>query len=160
VLFDRICRKNGITHRLTAPASPTTTGKIERFHQTLRRELLNDHDWYDSVAAAQAAADAWVDQYNADRPHQSLDSRSPVTPADRFTPVPPAQRDLVELWLPPALVPAGTGGPGSPQHQSSPHQARTAGWAGRSSSTGWCPRRGTCRSPDGSSGSAPPGPGW
>jgi transposase InsO family protein len=41
VLFDKICRKNGITHRLTAPASPTTTGKVERFHQTLRREFLD-----------------------------------------------------------------------------------------------------------------------
>jgi transposase InsO family protein len=41
VLFDKICRKNGITHRLTAPASPATTGKVERFHQTLRRELLD-----------------------------------------------------------------------------------------------------------------------
>ena len=35
-LFDRICRENGISHRLTAPRSPTTTGKIERFHRTLR----------------------------------------------------------------------------------------------------------------------------
>jgi transposase InsO family protein len=32
VLFDKICRHNGIAHRLTQPASPTTTGKIERFH--------------------------------------------------------------------------------------------------------------------------------
>ncbi|WP_203925039.1 IS481 family transposase, partial [Rugosimonospora africana] len=31
VLFDRICRENGIAHRLTQPASPTTTGKVERF---------------------------------------------------------------------------------------------------------------------------------
>jgi transposase InsO family protein len=28
VLFDRICRENGIRHLLTAPRSPTTTGKI------------------------------------------------------------------------------------------------------------------------------------
>ena len=27
VLFDKICRKNGITHRLTAPASPLLTGQ-------------------------------------------------------------------------------------------------------------------------------------
>jgi transposase InsO family protein len=40
VLFDKICRENGITHRLTAPASPTTTGKIERFHRTLREEFI------------------------------------------------------------------------------------------------------------------------
>lgn len=37
VLFDRVCRENGIEHLLTAPYSPTTTGKIERFHRTLRR---------------------------------------------------------------------------------------------------------------------------
>src|SRR5829696_7527465 len=43
VLFDRICRENGITHRLTGVRSPTTTGKVERFHQSLRRELLDDH---------------------------------------------------------------------------------------------------------------------
>ena len=30
VLFDRICRTNGIRHQLTRPASPTTTGKVER----------------------------------------------------------------------------------------------------------------------------------
>ena len=35
VLFDRICRENGISHRHTAVRSPTTTGKIERFHRTL-----------------------------------------------------------------------------------------------------------------------------
>ncbi len=28
VLFDRICRDNAITHRLTQPATPTTTGKV------------------------------------------------------------------------------------------------------------------------------------
>ncbi|MEW2581041.1 hypothetical protein [Streptomyces syringium] len=38
VLFERVCRKNGITQRLTKPRSPTTTGKIERFHRTLREE--------------------------------------------------------------------------------------------------------------------------
>ena len=39
VLFDRICRENGIDHLLTQPACPTTTGKIERFHRTLRLEF-------------------------------------------------------------------------------------------------------------------------
>ena len=48
VLFDRICRENGIAHRLTQPASPTTTCKVERFHQTLRRELLDDCGAFES----------------------------------------------------------------------------------------------------------------
>ena len=33
VLFERICRENGVTQRLTKPASPTTTGKIERLQR-------------------------------------------------------------------------------------------------------------------------------
>ena len=37
VLFDRICGDNGITQRLTQPASPTTTGKVERFQCATRR---------------------------------------------------------------------------------------------------------------------------
>ena len=40
VLFDRICHENGIRHLLTAPRSPTTTGKVERFHKTVRSEFL------------------------------------------------------------------------------------------------------------------------
>ena len=39
VLFDRVCRENGVTHRLTQPRSPTTTGKVERFHRSLRAEF-------------------------------------------------------------------------------------------------------------------------
>src|SRR5215213_6038310 len=104
VLFDKICRHNAITHRLTQPASPTTTGKIERFHLTLRRELLDDHQPYESLAAAQAAVDGFVTQYNTDRPHQALDPVTPVTPAERFSPIPEEQRHLVELWLPPVLA--------------------------------------------------------
>ena len=42
VLFDRICAENGIRHLLTAPRSPTTTGKVERWHKTMRAEFLRD----------------------------------------------------------------------------------------------------------------------
>ncbi len=72
VLFERICRENGITQRLTKPRSPTTTGKIERLHQTLQQELLNVHGPFASIEDAQAAVDTWRKQYNTDRPHQSL----------------------------------------------------------------------------------------
>ena len=80
VLFDRICRENGIDHLLTAPRSPTTTGKIERFHRTLRQEFLTGRVFTD-LATAQAELDAWVDSYNRDRPHSALDM---ATPASRF----------------------------------------------------------------------------
>ncbi len=87
VLFDRICRENGISHRHTGVRSPTTTGKIERFHQSLRKEFLADRT-FQSFQAAQQSLDAWVVQYNTQRPHQALDM---ATPADRFrlTPLAP-----------------------------------------------------------------------
>ena len=98
VLFDRICRDNGITHRLTQPRSPTTTGKIERFHGSLRRELLDDAVPFADLAAAQAAVDAWVQDYNTARPHQAIGM---AVPADRFsTDRTRAEQDLLPLRLP------------------------------------------------------------
>jgi transposase InsO family protein len=41
VMFDRICRKNGIRHRLTEPASPNQNGKVERFQGTLRPDFFD-----------------------------------------------------------------------------------------------------------------------
>src|SRR5919108_876362 len=58
VLFDKICRRNGITHRLTQPASPNQNGKVERFHGTLRPDLA-DLGPFLSVEQAQDAVDAW-----------------------------------------------------------------------------------------------------
>ena len=71
VLFDRICRENGITHRLTRPRSPTTTGKIERFHRSLRTEFRTDRVFKD-LSAAQRELDEWVADYNTVRPHQAI----------------------------------------------------------------------------------------
>ena len=43
-MFDRICTDNGIRHLLTAPYSPTTTGKVERLHKTMRAEFFTRVD--------------------------------------------------------------------------------------------------------------------
>jgi transposase InsO family protein len=77
VRFDRICGDNGIDHLLTAPRSPTTTGKIERWHKTLRREFLNGKV-FASMADAQAQLDWWVKHYNHERPHQSIGRMPPI----------------------------------------------------------------------------------
>ena len=79
VMFDQICTQHGIKHLLTAPFSPTTTGKIERFHKTVRGEFLTEHDrQHATIAELQAAVDSWVAEYNTDRPHQSCGRRPPV----------------------------------------------------------------------------------
>jgi transposase InsO family protein len=80
VLFDRICRENGVDHILTQPRSPTTTGKIERFHRTLRVDF-NTSQVFRNLKTAQEALDEWVSYYNTQRPHQSLGD---LTPESRF----------------------------------------------------------------------------
>ncbi len=99
VLFERICRENGITARRTKPRSPTTTGKIERLHQSLQDELLEVHGPFASLAALQAALDAWREEYNTDRPHQSLGM---AFPASRFAPA----VSPLPLRVPPQLATA------------------------------------------------------
>lgn len=101
VLFDRVCRENGITHRLTEPRSPTTTGKVERFHRTLRTEFRTDRV-FPSLAAAQAELDEWVAEYNQRRPHQGIGM---ATPAERFD---QSDREAVPVDLG-ALKPERTG---------------------------------------------------
>ena len=82
VMFDRICRDNGIGHLLTKPYSPTTTGKVERLHKTMRAEFFRAADGqHATVGELQEALDAWVADYNTARPHQSCGGRPP---AERF----------------------------------------------------------------------------
>jgi hypothetical protein len=114
VLFERICRRNGIHTILTKPRSPTTTGKVERFHLTLQRDCLDELGPFDDLAAAQKAVDEFRHDYNHHRPHQAIDDD---VPASRFTPVPADQRQLLGLDIPaelrPQLAPPA-GPPGQP----------------------------------------------
>ncbi|MEU1395610.1 IS481 family transposase [Micromonospora zamorensis] len=133
VMFDRICRENGITHRLTKPRSPTTTGKVERFHQTLRRELLDDVEVWATAEEAQAAIDVFRHEYNTERPHQSLGM---AFPAGRFTAQPAEEQ--IPLRLPPTLA-TTVSAPRKPllaPPPTSPSAARSATAAAAPSATG------------------------
>jgi transposase InsO family protein len=92
VLFDRICLNNGIRHLLTAPYSPTTTGKIERLHKTMRKEFFSDKS-FETIDEMQAALDVWVTDYNNDREHQSLGD---VPPIRRFELARPASLEVID----------------------------------------------------------------
>jgi Integrase core domain len=111
VLFERICRKNGIKQRLTRPFSPTMIGKVERWHQSLQTDFLTDAGPFESIEAAQTAVAAWRHEYNYERPHQSLDM---ATPASRFRPSPQVADDALQLWVPADLEPlTSPPGPGN-----------------------------------------------
>ena len=92
VLFDRICLNNGIRHLLTAPYSPTTTGKIERLHKTMRKEFFSDKI-FETIEDMQAALDIWVADYNNQREHQSLGDLPPIR---RFELARPASLEVID----------------------------------------------------------------
>jgi len=105
VAFDRICLHNGIRHLLTAPYSPTTTGKIERLHKTMRKELF-DGRRFASIARAQDELDAWVTHYNLEREHQAIGD---VPPIRRFELAPKTPTEVIDpdAGAPEAPTPPG-----------------------------------------------------
>ncbi len=57
---------------------PQTQGKEERFHRTLKVEVLQG-DRFADLAVCQTAFDAWRPVYNAKRPHEALGLAVPAT---------------------------------------------------------------------------------
>ncbi|MDH4554416.1 IS481 family transposase [Pseudomonas sp. BN417] len=67
----------GIEVSHSRPHHPQTQGKLERFHQTLKREVL--HRAFRDLAHCQQAMAHWREQYNHDRPHEALGQLPPIT---------------------------------------------------------------------------------
>ena len=74
--------KLGIEHLHSRPYHPQTAGKDERFHRTLKLEVIDRRQWRD-LEHCQEAFDEWRPRYNAQRPHEALDDHSP---AERYRP--------------------------------------------------------------------------
>jgi transposase InsO family protein len=68
----------GIRAKHSRPYHPQTCGKVERFHQTLKRYLAKQ-ELAASKKQLQAQLDTFVELYNNDRPHRALSRRTPAT---------------------------------------------------------------------------------
>jgi transposase InsO family protein/transposase len=79
-LFSRYLDDMKIEHIVADPHSPQTLGKVERFHQTLQREVLNKSHFVSFEEARQRIED-YMHHYNYDRPHQGIGG---ACPASRF----------------------------------------------------------------------------
>jgi hypothetical protein len=60
------------------PYHPQTQGKEERFHRTLKAEVLAGRS-FAGLAEAQAAFDAWREVYNTRRPHEAIGLEVPAS---------------------------------------------------------------------------------
>jgi transposase InsO family protein len=74
----RLLARTQIRHLTTKPYRPRTNGKVERFHQTMAREWAYGLV-YSSHRERAAALPHWLNHYNTQRPHSSLEGRPPTS---------------------------------------------------------------------------------
>ena len=73
---------------------PQTQGKIERFHRTMKQELLN-HVQITDIADTENKFVIWRDKYNTIRPHEALGMR---TPGEVYKPSQKQYKEKVEKF--------------------------------------------------------------
>lgn len=66
----------GVRLHFIAPGKPTQNAFIESFNGRFREECLDQH-WFVSLEDARRTIEAWRIEYNTERPHGSLNNRTP-----------------------------------------------------------------------------------
>ena len=77
VLIELELERLGIGFKHSTPYHPQTCGKVERFHQTLKR-FLRKQPAAASLAELQFQLDAFRDYYNSRRTHRALNRQTPL----------------------------------------------------------------------------------
>jgi hypothetical protein len=74
--FEYLLSTLGIRQKNGSPSHPQTQGKIERFHQTLKK-WLSKQEPATNLTTLQAQLDEFQNIYNTQRPHRALAGRTP-----------------------------------------------------------------------------------
>jgi transposase InsO family protein len=86
-LYEAELHRLGVHEINSTPNHPTTCGKVERFHQTLKKALTGQPRAA-TLAQLQTQLDTFIDEYNHRRPHRSLPHHA--TPATIYNARPKA----------------------------------------------------------------------
>jgi transposase InsO family protein len=78
VILELTLQRLGIVFKHSTPNHPQTCGKVERFHQTLKRFLAKQTP-AQSLAELQFELDAFREYYNYLRPHRGIDRQTPMS---------------------------------------------------------------------------------
>ena len=78
--FKQFIRISGMTHVRTSPYYPQSNGKIERWHQSLKRECIRPKTPL-SLNEARRVVGGYVHQYNTERLHSAIGY---ITPLDKL----------------------------------------------------------------------------
>ena len=74
--FEEWCGDRGIALIHIQPGKPVQNGHVESFNGRFRDECLN-MNWFINLSDARRKIEAWRKEYNGERPHSSLDYRTP-----------------------------------------------------------------------------------
>jgi transposase InsO family protein len=77
VVMETLTEALGVTYKHSSPYHPQTCGKIERFHQTMKKFLTKQPAAH-SLPELQTQLDRFVNYYNEQRPHRALARRTPT----------------------------------------------------------------------------------
>ena len=66
----------GVSQHFIDPGKPTQNGSVESFNGRIRDELLNEHA-FPTIFHARRTIEEWRLDYNAQRPHTSLNRLTP-----------------------------------------------------------------------------------
>jgi putative transposase len=75
--FREMVKACGARDVTTAVRHPESLGRLERFHRTLKEELIWHREWED-LTELEAAVTDWVRDYNEARPHSALGYQTPM----------------------------------------------------------------------------------
>lgn len=84
----------GIDYKHSRPYHPQTCGKVERFHQTLKK-FLRKQARAATIAELQAQVDRFVTYYNEVRPHRAKGRKTPRSAFDSRDRARPIERDKI-----------------------------------------------------------------
>jgi transposase InsO family protein len=91
VLLELELERLGIVFKHSTPYHPQTCGKVERFHQTVKR-FLRKQPPARSIAELQFQLDAFRDYYNNRRPHRALNKQTPLAVFNTLIKAKPSQQ--------------------------------------------------------------------
>ena len=86
--------KQGVEVIHGRPLHPQTQGKEERFHRSLKAEVLQERQFSD-LSSCQEAFDVWRPIYNTQRPHEALKMQ---VPSSRYRPSPRSYCESPGPW--------------------------------------------------------------
>lgn len=75
--FQKWMQDNSIGWSPIEKGKPQQNCFVERFNRTMREEFFDAHLFF-CEEEAQREADKWVEEYNEDRPHESLQNKTPI----------------------------------------------------------------------------------